>query len=163
MKKLTGIVCLLALVLALTACAGAGDWKYEELPGDYAVWRINSREIPLVRVDADGLTAEPVVEGYVYAVAWDENTIYVQQRAEKDKGTWPTIWLRWIPAPSAAPIRRRSLPQPARNRAWTRPISAGRSRRTGTRSMTGKRRGNFRFRGVEVRVKRRSAGHTTVI
>ena len=58
MKKLTGIVCLLALVLALTACAGAGDWKYEE----------------------------PVVEGYVYAVAWDENTIYVQQRAEKDKG-----------------------------------------------------------------------------
>ena len=86
MKKLTDIVCLLALVLALTACAGAGDWKYEELPGDYAVWRINSREIPLVRVDADGLTAEPVVEGYVYAVAWDENTIYVQQRAEKDKG-----------------------------------------------------------------------------
>lgn len=86
MKKLTGIVCLLALVLALTACAGAGDWKYEELPGDYAVWRINSREIPLVRVDADGLTAEPVVEGYVYAVAWDENTIYVQQCAEKDKG-----------------------------------------------------------------------------
>ena len=50
------------------------------------MWRINSREIPLVRVDADGLTAEPVVEGYVYAVAWDENTIYVQQRAEKDKG-----------------------------------------------------------------------------
>ena len=85
-----GIACIavavLALVLALTACAGAGDWKYEELPGDYAVWRINSREIPLVRVDADGLTAEPVVEGYVYAVAWDENTIYVQQRAAKDKG-----------------------------------------------------------------------------
>ena len=63
-----------------------GRLEYEELPGDYAVWRINSREIPLVRVDADGLTAEPVVEGYVYAVAWDENTIYVQQRAEKDKG-----------------------------------------------------------------------------
>ena len=86
MKKLTAIVCLLALVLALTACAGAGDWKYEELPGDYAVWRINSQEIPLVRVDEDGLTAAPVVEGYVYAVAWDENTIYVQQRAAKDKG-----------------------------------------------------------------------------
>lgn len=28
MKKLTGIVCLLALMLTLTACAGAGDWKY---------------------------------------------------------------------------------------------------------------------------------------
>lgn len=27
-----------------------------------------------------------MVEGYVYAVAWDESTIYVQQRAEKDKG-----------------------------------------------------------------------------
>lgn len=37
MKKLTGIVCLLALMLTLTACAGAGDWKYEDLPGDYAV------------------------------------------------------------------------------------------------------------------------------
>lgn len=36
MKKLTGIVCLLALMLTLTACAGAGDWKYEDLPGDYA-------------------------------------------------------------------------------------------------------------------------------
>lgn len=33
MKKLTGIVCLLALVLALTACAGAGDWKYEGCRG----------------------------------------------------------------------------------------------------------------------------------
>ena len=86
MRKLTGIVCLLALMLTLTACAGAGDWKYEDLPGDYAVWRINSQEIPLVCVDDDGLTAEPVVEGYVYAVAWDESTIYVQQRAEKDKG-----------------------------------------------------------------------------
>lgn len=86
MKKLTGIVCLLALMLTLTACAGAGDWKYEDLPGDYAVWRINSQEIPLVCVDDDGLTAKPVVEGYVYAVAWDESTIYVQQRAEKDKG-----------------------------------------------------------------------------
>ena len=32
MKKLTGIVCLLALMLTLTACAGAGDWKYEDLP-----------------------------------------------------------------------------------------------------------------------------------
>lgn len=41
MKKLTGIVCLLALMLTLTACVGAGDWKYEDLPGDYAVWRIN--------------------------------------------------------------------------------------------------------------------------
>lgn len=50
------------------------------------MWRINSQEIPLVCVDDDALTAEPVVEGYVYAVAWDENTIYVQQRAEKDKG-----------------------------------------------------------------------------
>ena len=30
--------------------------------------------------------AETVVEGYVYAVAWDESNIYVQQRAEKDKG-----------------------------------------------------------------------------
>ena len=50
------------------------------------MWRINSQEIPLVCVDDDGLTAEPVVEGYVYAVAWDESTIYVQQRAEKDKG-----------------------------------------------------------------------------
>ena len=53
MKKLTGIVCLLALMLTLTACAGAGDWKYEDLPGDYAVWRINSQEIPLVCVDDD--------------------------------------------------------------------------------------------------------------
>ena len=44
MKKLTGTVCLLALMLTLTACAGAGDWKYEDLPGDYAVWRINSQE-----------------------------------------------------------------------------------------------------------------------
>ena len=52
-------------MLTLTACAGAGDWKYEDLPGDYAVWRINSQEIPLVCVDDDGLTAEPVVEGYV--------------------------------------------------------------------------------------------------
>ena len=50
------------------------------------MWRINSQEIPLVCVDDDGLTAEPVVECYVYAVAWDESTIYVQQRAEKDKG-----------------------------------------------------------------------------
>ena len=79
MKKLTGIVCLLALMLTLTACAGAGDWKYEDLPGDYAVWRINSQEIPLVCVDDDGLTAEPVVEGLGCKI-WDVE--YVREGGE---------------------------------------------------------------------------------
>lgn len=138
MKKLTGIVCLLALMLTLTACAGAGDWKYEDLPGDYAVWRINSQEIPLVCVDDDGLTAEPVVEGYVYAVAWDESTIYVQQRAEKDKGDMAYYAVALDSGAVSGLIQRRSLPRPARSRAWTRPILVGRRRKTGTRSMTGK-------------------------
>ena len=104
MKKLTGIVCLLALMLTLTACAGAGDWKYEDLPGDYAVWRINSQEIPLVCVDDDGLTAEPVVEGYVYAVAWTRVPSMSSSVRRKTRATWPITRWRWIPARSAALI-----------------------------------------------------------
>lgn len=48
-------VILLMLTFSLTACAGAGDWTYDMLPGDYEVWRINSEEKVLGRRDGHAL------------------------------------------------------------------------------------------------------------
>ena len=77
---------ILAQVFLLSSCAGAGDWSYSDLPGDYEIWRINSKEIVLVKKISD-TGANKVVKAYVSKVAWNDNFILAQQQSDSDSLT----------------------------------------------------------------------------
>ena len=77
MKKLSLLSAILALAFLLSACAGVGDWASEPLAADFEIWRLSAHNIKLVKRTSEH-SARTVVEAEVYAVAWDENTIFVQ-------------------------------------------------------------------------------------
>lgn len=79
------LACLLPVCLLLSGCAGLGDWS-AALVEDYAIWRINGYEIVLVREDADGRSAQTVVDSYIYRVAWNQEFICVQQTTPPEIG-----------------------------------------------------------------------------
>lgn len=80
------LLCVLPILLAagfLSSCAGAGDWAFTSLPGDYEIWRLNASEIALVERSGDNI-ADSVVKSYVSAVAWNEDYILARQKPERD-------------------------------------------------------------------------------
>lgn len=81
--KWSRILCVplavLSLSLLLSACSGTEDWEYDELPGDYEVWRINSKDISLCQPSEDGTTAQDIVGPYVDQIAFNERYIAAQQ------------------------------------------------------------------------------------
>ena len=84
-KRLIPMLCLALIVvstLSATGCkyllsmsglGGAGDWEFH-LTGPYAIWRINSRDIHLVKETGDG-TAVSVVPDYTLAFQYGESAI----------------------------------------------------------------------------------------
>ena len=85
MKKHSLLLVLLALLAAglLCSCAGAGDWAFTGLPGNYEIWRLNASEIALVERTGDNI-ADSVVGPYVCAVAWNEDYILARQKPERN-------------------------------------------------------------------------------
>lgn len=85
MKKqiLSYVLSVLLAAGLLSSCAGAGDWAFAGLPGDYEIWRLNASEIALVKRTGDNI-ADSVVGPYVCAVAWDEDYILARQKPERD-------------------------------------------------------------------------------
>lgn len=79
MKKIFIVICSFLLII-LSACNGVGDWVSIELPGRYAIWRINSRSIVLClpREDAPFL-ADNVVDTYVFEVSYNDDLIFVKR------------------------------------------------------------------------------------
>lgn len=78
------LLCL-ALIMALAAlssCAGAGDFRYRGLPGNYEIWRSSADKIDIEYSDNE-YTGTPVVESYVCRVAWDGDYIYAQRKPDK--------------------------------------------------------------------------------
>ena len=73
----------LVQIFLLSSCAGTSDWSFSDLPGDYEIWRINSKEIVLVK-KTDDVLGESVVDAYVSKVAWDDNFILAQQESNAD-------------------------------------------------------------------------------
>ncbi len=75
-----GLLCVLAVCLVFGLCGcGASDWIYTQLPGNYAVLFVNSEDIILCTVSAEGQPLEPVVERYVQAFCCDERYIGIRQ------------------------------------------------------------------------------------
>lgn len=75
--KIMMLVLLLMLTSILTSCAGLSDWGYDNLPGEYAIWRINSQDIQLVKVD--GSSGAPIIDRYVIAFCYDDRYIGIQR------------------------------------------------------------------------------------
>lgn len=70
---------ILSLSLLLSACSGAADWRYDELPGDYEIWRTSSESISLCQASEDEPCAQIIVYPYVDQIAFNERYIAVQQ------------------------------------------------------------------------------------
>lgn len=71
--------CLSAIVflLLLVGCGGMGDWSYDALPAEYAIWRLNSQDIRLVKENK--VAADNVVERYVVAFCHNSRYIGIQR------------------------------------------------------------------------------------
>ena len=88
MKKLFLLFLTLVNAFLIVGCAGAGDWASEPLAADYEIWRSSGHNIKLVKRDGEH-SARTVVGEEVYAVAWDDNTIFVQHEPmEPDKADY---------------------------------------------------------------------------
>ena len=68
---------LLILALVLCGCAGLSDWSYDQLPGDYEIWRVNSQNIVLGQ--RDGSTLIHAVDSYIAAFSCNGRFIAVQR------------------------------------------------------------------------------------
>ena len=71
---------LLGLMGFPVGAAGLGDWRFHGLPGNWEVWRLNSRQIKILYVKPGiYIRSSSVVEDYVSYVAWTEDFIFAQQ------------------------------------------------------------------------------------
>ena len=89
MKQQSKLVLRLTLALALlpaallSACAGAGDWSFKGLPGDYEVWRFSAHVIKVVKLaDESGTVANTVVGSFVSDIWWNDDYILAKQKPE---------------------------------------------------------------------------------
>lgn len=74
MKKTALILIILSLILTGCIDSGLGDWAYDGLPGEYSVWRNNSRDISIGKnIDKD--LAETVIESYVFEIYFNNQYI----------------------------------------------------------------------------------------
>lgn len=69
------------LLITLASCAGAGDWTYEDLPGDYLLIRANSRNIALLKRSGQGGTGTTIIPAYVSEISYTEQYIFVKHAA----------------------------------------------------------------------------------
>ncbi|MGN0351503.1 MAG: hypothetical protein ACI4ES_07610 [Roseburia sp.] len=83
MKRTINLIAIFFLFLFLTGCAGAGDWKYTDLPGDYELLRTSANNINLAKADPESdVLANNIIEGYItqFIVSGD----YILVTNEKD-------------------------------------------------------------------------------
>lgn len=68
---------ILSLIL-LCACVGPGasDWTYDELPGDYEIWRINSCSIVIGK--SHGTSLDNALDDYIKAFCYNDDFIVVK-------------------------------------------------------------------------------------
>lgn len=69
---------LLTFVTLISAC-GTQDWIDDDLPGNFELWRINSKNISLCKDNGDGTTAEIIVGPYISSFAYNDDYIFLQQ------------------------------------------------------------------------------------
>lgn len=84
-KNLTLFLTILSLFLVLTGCAGSGDWKYSELPGNYELIRTSAKCINLAKADDDSdVLSTNIIEGYVTQFMVSGDYILITNEKEDD-------------------------------------------------------------------------------
>ena len=80
-----GFVLLCALLFQLFllwmmthGLGGSGDWSYRDLPGEYEIWRINSKNITLIKKTSE-YGGHNIVGPYVMAFCRDQRYIGLQR------------------------------------------------------------------------------------
>lgn len=80
-----GFVLLCALLFQLFllwmmthGLGGSGDWAYSDLPGEYEIWRINSKDISLIKKASEN-AGDYIVGPYIAAFCRDQRYIGLQR------------------------------------------------------------------------------------
>ena len=86
MKRILASIAVILAICFLSACsepfrfgAAVSDWIFDDLPGGYEIWKINSRNIVLQKRFADERALKEIIGTYISRIAYDENYIFVQQ------------------------------------------------------------------------------------
>ena len=69
-------VLLIILAFILTGC-GLGDWNYD-LPNGYAIWRINSQDIALVKLENE-YSGTCVIDRYILEFCYNDTYIGIKR------------------------------------------------------------------------------------
>ena len=84
---------MIGKLLGHSGLAGQGDWEYRSLPGAYEIWRINSEDISLVKVDKeDDSHGHNVVGPYISAFWYDDRYIVVKQYPGRSEGSYDKFY-----------------------------------------------------------------------
>lgn len=71
------LLCACLLCGCIVPSPGLQDWASEPLLGNYEIWRLSVHDIQLVK-RTDKSSAATVIGAEIYAVAWNEDVIYLQ-------------------------------------------------------------------------------------
>lgn len=84
-KRLVLMITVIALSCLTSACAGAGDWTSEPLPGNYVVVRSNSESVQLcIPDDEDDMSAVPVAGPIITHIICNDDYILLKCRKPAD-------------------------------------------------------------------------------
>lgn len=79
------LITVIALICLSSACAGAGDWMSEPLPGNYVVVRSNSESVQLcIPDDEDYTSAVPVAGPIITHIIYNDDYILLKCRKPAD-------------------------------------------------------------------------------
>ncbi len=73
MKKVVSLISFLVVIIFISSCAGTGDWIFE-LPNDYEVWHINSREILIKCTDLENPGDK--IPSFVKEFSYDDRYVF---------------------------------------------------------------------------------------
>ena len=80
------LITVITLSCLTSACAGAGDWTSEPLPGNYVVVRSNSESVQLcIPDDEDYTSAVPVAGPIITHIIYNDDYILLQKTCRQYK------------------------------------------------------------------------------
>lgn len=75
MKKLYFIISIFIILITITSCAGTSDWDFD-LPNDFQVWHINSKNIKIVYTGAENIDVE--VPSFIKEFAIEKEYVFTR-------------------------------------------------------------------------------------
>ncbi len=88
-KKIFLIILSIIIVIALLYAAfvyvlsniglgGAGDWSFDKIPGNYEIWRMNGKDVSLIKMFSNCSGGEKVLGPFILSFCWDQRYVGLQ-------------------------------------------------------------------------------------